>query len=328
MKLIITIDTEEDNWACYSTTENSVKNIEKIVHLQALFDRYGVKPTYLITYPVATNPSSVAIIKRILEDGKCEIGTHCHPWNTPPFEEEINDRNSMLCNLPEELQFRKLEQLHEAIFKNFGISPVSFRAGRWGFSKSVARALARLGYRVDTSVTPYTDWSVYHGPNFSDFRLKPYRFDPESCLLPQPGGKLLQVPATIGYLQGNFELCHRLSQHFESAFYKKLHLKGILSRLGLLNKVWLSPEQFDAGSMKKLSGHIMNKNLPCLNMGFHSTALMYGLSPFVTCREEEADFLRRIDDFLHYSVDSGFKSMTLSHFEKHFCTLPENNLNS
>ena len=30
MKLIVTIDTEEDNWAHYSATNNPVSNIERI----------------------------------------------------------------------------------------------------------------------------------------------------------------------------------------------------------------------------------------------------------------------------------------------------------
>lgn len=83
MKLIITIDTEEDNWSRYSATDNPVENIERIVPLQQLFDEFGVRPTYLVDYPVATNPKSVSVFKRILEEGKYEIGMHCHPWNTP-----------------------------------------------------------------------------------------------------------------------------------------------------------------------------------------------------------------------------------------------------
>ena len=65
-KLVVTIDTEEDSWNPYSAEENTVKNVERIIPLQKLFDEYGVTPTYMVTYPVATNPRSVAILKRIL----------------------------------------------------------------------------------------------------------------------------------------------------------------------------------------------------------------------------------------------------------------------
>ena len=121
MKFIVTIDTEEDNWDKYSRSDNPVENLKKIIPLQKIFDRYGVRPTYLISYPVATDPGCIEILKCILDQGRCEIGTHCHPWNTPPFDEEINEHNSMLSNLPESLVLQKLQSLHEVICQNFGV---------------------------------------------------------------------------------------------------------------------------------------------------------------------------------------------------------------
>ena len=50
MKFIITIDTEEDNWDKYSRTDNPVENLKKIIPLQKIFDRYGVRPTYIGLY--------------------------------------------------------------------------------------------------------------------------------------------------------------------------------------------------------------------------------------------------------------------------------------
>src|SRR3989344_4183211 len=126
MYLIITIDAEEDNWGSFSPTSYTLENIYKIPELQALFDKFNVKPAYLLTYPVATDKKAISIFKKILEHDKCEIGAHCHPWNTPPFEEETSARNSMMCNLSADLQYRKLQNLHETIKNNFGIEPVSF----------------------------------------------------------------------------------------------------------------------------------------------------------------------------------------------------------
>ncbi|TAK08329.1 MAG: WalW protein, partial [Candidatus Manganitrophaceae bacterium] len=67
MKLIITIDTEEDNWGSYRSTGMTLENIKRIPVLQQLFDAYQVKPTYLITHTVATDEASVAILKPILD---------------------------------------------------------------------------------------------------------------------------------------------------------------------------------------------------------------------------------------------------------------------
>jgi len=89
MKLIITIDTEEDSWNRYSRTENPCNNIEQLVPLQELIDSYNVIPTYLLTLPVVNDKRSQSILKKIVSEGKCEIGTHCHPWNTPPFTENL-----------------------------------------------------------------------------------------------------------------------------------------------------------------------------------------------------------------------------------------------
>ena len=79
MKLIITIDTEEDNWGQFDAQKFTVENIERIPILQDLFDSFGFKPTYLLSYPVATNDRAISILKSILDRDRCEIGNHCHP---------------------------------------------------------------------------------------------------------------------------------------------------------------------------------------------------------------------------------------------------------
>ena len=312
MKLIVTIDTEEDSWATYSPTVNPVKNIERLVPLQQLFDRYEVRPTYLVTYPVVTKPESMAILKRILDQGKCEIGMHCHPWNTPPFDEEINDFNSLLCNLPEPLVRSKLENLHNAIVHAFGITPVSFRAGRWGFSPAVARTLAELGYLVDSSVSPFVDWSEYFGPDYSNFPLHPYRFDPDEIKIPNERGSLMEIPATVGFLQNDFKGCQRLARALENGVLQKLRLKGLLSKLGVLNKAWLSPELNSSDDMIRLAKRLRGMQYPCLNMSFHSTSLLAGMSPFVQDRADEEKFIEKIEKFLIFSVEAGFQPVTLS----------------
>ena len=311
MKLVITIDTEEDNWNRYSTTNNPVKNIEYILRLQRLFDQYQVKPTYLISYPVATDERSGEILKEIADQKKCEIGMHCHPWNTPPFEEEISDYNSMLCNLPEALVLKKLTVLHETICEKFNITPVSFRAGRWGFGSAVARAIHKLGYHIDTSVSPFVNWNQYHGPDFRRFRLHPYRFEPDDIAIPEKNGPLLEIPATVGFLQGNYSFCQQCTEYIETNIGKKLRIKGILGRLGLLNKVWLSPELSDAGRMIKLADRMNKMSYPSLTMSFHSTSLMAGLSPFVKNRDDESLFMQTIETFLIHAVNSGWTGVTL-----------------
>lgn len=308
MKLIITIDTEEDNWGDYTPTGHTLENIEYIPRLQELFDRYDVKPTYLITYPVAADDRSVSLLRGIMESGGCEIGTHCHPWNTPPFEEIANAENSMLCNLPMDLQFRKLKTLHETIVRNFEITPVSFRAGRWGSSREVLLNLCRLGYRLDTSVTPYTDWTSYYGPDMS-------KYTPETFQFTNGEGKsdasLLEIPATVGFLQKDFALSNAVFNMAHHPSLRQFRLVGILDRLKIVNKVWLSPERSNGQQMISLAKRMLKNNYQFINMVFHSSTLKAGLTPFVKSIDDEKRFLGNLEEFLVFSKDTGIESIKL-----------------
>lgn len=315
MKLVITIDTEEDNWGVYTRSGHTLENIGRIPGLQQIFDEFRVKPTYLVTYAVATDPTSVSILKKIFDEGKCDIGTHCHPWNTPPFspvEEEQTEWNSMLCNLPSELQFNKIRSLHEAIRRHFGLEPICFRSGRWGYNGETARSLERLGYKIESSVLPYTDWTNESGPNFSEQTPKPYRFSPDGIFVESESGPLLQVPATVGYLQSNFKRSNQIFNLLLKEPTKRLRLLGLLDRLELLNKIWLSPENSSGKEMIKLARRMLKNQYPVINMFFHSPSLKAGLSPFVKTGDDERRFLRVIREFLAFVREEGIESIKLS----------------
>ena len=313
MKLVVTIDTEEDNWGKFSPTGHTLRNIDRIPGLQEVFDACGVKPTYLITYPVATDPGSIALFRELERSGRCEIGTHCHPWNTPPFEEALSEENSMLCNLSPDLQYRKLRTLHDTIIRNFGLTPRSFRSGRWGYDESVAKNLSLLGYRVDTSITPYTDWKEYHGRDFSEYAPEPFRVTPGNGKTGgAPGHALVEIPATIAYAQKDFFRCNRVHKALSRKPVSRLRLIGILDRLNMLNKIWLSPEQSDGIEMIRLASGLIRKNYRVINMFFHSTTLVAGLTEYVRTPRDEKRFLGRIREFLTFINDAGIESIGLS----------------
>jgi hypothetical protein len=309
MHLAVTIDTEEDNWSDYDS-KPVLSNIPKLRELQRLFDRYGVRPTYLVSYPVAADKESVSILRTFLEDGRCEIGAHLHTWNTPPFEEEKIVRNTMLFNLEKGLQRKKIESLHGKIHEGFRIEPVTFRSGRWGFDQSVAENLHRFGYRVDTSVSPYMNWNRCHGPDFSRRTPMPQKicFDPNGS----PDSHILEVPATIGFLQEDFDLCNSCLQTISNSGLKHLRLRGILDRLHIINKVWLSPESDDADKMVRLAKMFIKKGYSILNMFFHSPSLRYGLTHFTRTEEEEKRLIGRIREFLEFKERSNMGSVTMS----------------
>ena len=312
MNLVITIDTEEDNWGDFSSAGQTLENIERIPRLQALFDAYNVKPTYLITYPVATDDKSIELFMEMEESGRCEIGSHCHPWNTPPFGEELNEKNSMLCNLNVDLQYQKMSCLHDTIVKNLDVQPISFRSGRWGYNQGVAENLLKLGYKVDTSITSYTDWRDYHGPDFSDISPRPFRFSCKDIFKETIDGHLIEIPATIGFLQKNFETRNLLMKKLSKRPLNRFRIIGILHKMNLLNKVWLSPEMSDSKQMIKLTECLMKKDYEVINMFFHSTTLKSGLNQFVKTESDEKQFIQRVKEFLVFAKDNGVESIKLS----------------
>lgn len=312
MNLVITIDTEEDDWATYRREGSGLGNIERIPILQRLFDDFRVRPTYLIDYPVATDPRSSALFRELAKDGRCEIGAHCHPWNTPPFREEISPRNTMMCNLDPGLQYEKIRALHEAISENVGVVPACFRAGRWGFGAGVAGAVARLGYRIDTSVTPYTDWTRYGGPDFSEETPGMKRIHGDGADSPGVHGGLLEVPTTIGFLQRDFQRSNRLYRRITRPAWKKTRMLGLLDRLKLLNKVWLSPENSGTAEMIGLTRAMAGNDYPVVNLTFHSPSLVEGLTPFVRGVGDAERFLRKIREYLSFARSEGIASIVLS----------------
>lgn len=310
--LFITIDTEEDLWGEYRAENNPVENVSNIPALQRLFDRFGAIPTYLVNWAVVSDATACGTLRRVADEGHCEIGTHCHPWNTPPFEEELGPRNSMLCNLPSQLVSKKLENLHSLIANRMSSAPTSFRAGRWGFNQHVAQSLDQLGYTVDTSVSPTMNWSRDGGPDFTNAPNHPYRFDPTDVLKENSRGTLLEVPPTIGFWQRDHrKQVARRSRH-SLGMSRRLHILGILDRMRVLNHRWLSPEQSSASDMIQLAKTAVGEGRNVLNMCFHSNSLLPGATPFARNAAERDRLLDRVRLFLEFAAGSGFTFAPLS----------------
>jgi len=319
IKLFITIDTEEDKWGDYTSTEGTVENINQLPLLQKIFNQYGAIPTYLINYPVATSLSSIQTLSSFLNDGTCEIGTHCHPWNTPPFIEELNRKNSMMCHLPYELLYEKMDFLHEAIKSNFGVSPITFRAGRWGFNETVARCLVEFGYKVDTSISPFVDWTPNCGPNYLNAHTQSYYFNPDNIFKPvcNDSRTIFEVPPTIGYLQKSSRLRKFLQNRLGKEPFTQLRLLGILNRLRFLNFHWLSPELSTGEEMVSLAKSFVKNGHTFLNMSFHSNSMLPGKNPFVRTEEDLKNFLNRIEVLLKYAVEQNYDFLPLADSCKH-----------
>lgn len=87
--LYVVVDTEaEFDWSePFKRSLTSVTAMRHVERGQAIFDQYGLRPVYVVDYPVASRPEGWGPLKAIMDRGGCEIGAHLHPWTSPPFGE-------------------------------------------------------------------------------------------------------------------------------------------------------------------------------------------------------------------------------------------------
>ena len=279
--LIVSLDTEEDNW--YRSRDGvTLENIGELRRQARFFERLGVRPTYFTTYTVATDPRAADTMREVGNSGRAEIAAHLHPWNTPPLEEEFCPRNSMVKNLPAPLQLSKLRRLTEALEQAFGHMPTAFRAGRYGLGRDTVAALIACGYGIDSSVNPFLDLQpVDDGPTFVGAPLVPYRLAPDRDVRePAPDGALLEIPLSYGFNHGPFRLWSFTRRLLESVPWRWLHLDGIASRTGFVRRLSLTPEFQSVSAMLTLSARLLEHGVRHLHVTWHTPSLMPGLSPF------------------------------------------------
>src|ERR1700704_1917259 len=159
--LSVVIDTEEEfDWSApFDARATATENIKYQPLAQEIMDRHGVIPTYVVDYPVANTPSAYSVLRAIADSGRCEIGAHLHPWVNPPHEGPIDEFHSYPGNLPEHLEREKLARLPARIEQSFGQRPRIYKAGRYGLGPASFQSMASLGFEIDASIVPRTDFS-------------------------------------------------------------------------------------------------------------------------------------------------------------------------
>jgi hypothetical protein len=277
-RFTIFVDTEEEfDWSQPpSRTARSTAAAESLPHIHRHLRTRGVAPVYLVDHPIASDPRSVATLREYLERDECAIGTQLHPWVNPPFDEELNPRNSFAGNLPAALERAKLERLTALIEDAFGRRPLVYRAGRYGVGPHTAATLDALGYRADVSVRALFDYRAEGGPDFSDVRPVPYRVADTG---------LVEIPLTAAYL--GLLRTHGASLHRLAGAVPRL--RGVLARAGLLNRVALTPEGMPLAEAKQAVERLLDEGLQLFSISFHSPSAEPGHTPYV---RDQADLAR------------------------------------
>jgi hypothetical protein len=295
--LFVVLDTEEEfDWnAPLSRERTGVDHLLRIHRLQDLFDRFGVRPTYVVDYPVATQPNGYRPLRDIADSGRCTIGAHLHPWVTPPLDEPVTGPNSFTCNLPPTLQRRKIETVCSAIQDNFGHMPRVYKAGRYGIGAASLRVLEDLGFEVDQSIMPRFDFSTEQGPSFADYSSEPFFFGER---------RLLALPGTCEFLGAAGAAAPALYRLASSPRWSWTRLAGVLTRLRIADRLLLSPEGYTASEMKRVAKTLTDGGLRTLTMTLHSPSVEPGHTPYVRTERDLERFLDTIESFFDYFMGS------------------------
>lgn len=299
VKLVVSIDVEEDNWKPREEGLG-VENVEELPKLAAFFARLGVRATYFTAYQVAIRPRAAAVVREIVSDGTAEVGAHLHPWNTPPFHGPRPRHATMLVHYPADQQLSKIRHLTETIESTIGVLPTSFRAGRFGLGSDTLPALITCGYETDSSVTPYIDWSdADHGPDFMGAPVDVYRLGGKrDVCIPVPDGPLVEVPVSAGFTRFAPQSWPGVERWLTGPSARRLGVAGLCARTGLVRRVILSPETTSVRDMLALSRALLEGGVAHLHLFFHSSSLSPGLTPFARTRADVERIYRRIEEYL------------------------------
>lgn len=290
-QLIIVIDTEEEfDWSLpVERCNTSVVHMEWIDRCQDIFNEYQIKPCYVIDYPIASQEIGCRLLKSYHQQGQCEIGAHLHPWVNPPFTEALIPRHTYPGNLPDPLEYEKLKNLKALIDREFSQNTTIYKAGRYGFGPRTEHILQQLGFTIDVSVCPPVDYRADGGPDYRTYSDRPFWFGEQ---------KLLEIPVTGGFVgsAGRFSpTIYQWAQQFKAA-----KLPGILSRLGIVDRLMLSPEGFSSKEHLKLTRYLYQQGSRIFTWSFHSPSMLPGHTVYVRSDAQLQQFLgefRRYFDF-------------------------------
>lgn len=320
--LSVTIDTESD-WL--DKAANTLENLKSLETLTKLFDRYGIIPTYLITYEVAVHKEYAAMLKQLQNSGLCEIGTHLHVWSTPPFANDNGNGvdegliDGIQSELSDEEFYSKMETLHRTVTEVFGKAPTSHRAGRWAIDMRTIKWLSDNGYICDTSVCPRTDWTGAKGVREN---IKTNTFNaPETPYLPNVSDltkaegdrvNLAEMPVTFIKASSVF-----------GSYSTKLskNINGLFRNMGarVHKEMLLRPSYYmPANTFAKVCRHLFSDGQRFYTMMFHSSECWPGTSPQSKTDKRHKMLMHRLEAGLKEAQEAGLKGIGVTQAAQEF----------
>lgn len=297
--LVVVVDTEEEfDWSgSFDRRNTGVGHMRSIDALQDVFDAASIVPLYVVDEPIASQAVSRDPLRRFLADGRCEIGAHLHPWVSPPFEEEVNARNSYPGNLPRDLERAKIASLARSIETAFGAAPRAYKAGRYGAGPNTAAILEELEFEVDLSPCPPFDFGADGGPDWSGFPCEPFWIGPHA--------RILSIPNTGAYVGFVKDGAHGLYRLATSRALRFARVPGILARMRALERLFLSPEGYSFDDLRRLTLALVHRGVATFTFSLHSPSVMPGCTPYVrnaSDRDKFLDTCRRYFEFFRDEI--------------------------
>lgn len=311
--LIVSVDVEADRPRGEVQARTTLRNLEGLGRLHRLCERFGVPPSYLVSYPALNEADALA---QWHADGACEIGALLEPWTTPPFdanEDRLIPRTA--AELPASTVAEKVARLTEALTERFGARPRSHRAAGLGLNGALLQCLERLDYRVDSSVAPFVlregcgvDWrDAPEGPYFPD-RQQPVN---------RGTSPILEVPQSVGW---DRELLPAVARGLVHAPARVRRLSARASQhLPVPQIIHLDPSVTELKPLRRLAHRIAERGLPCLNLTLRSPQCWPGESAACPEPADVEALFERIEGLLRYVVDElRATPRTLSGFAEHY----------
>ena len=292
-RLLVIVDAEEEfDWnQPFSRANTHIRTIAAQIQADRIFAQYGLVPTYAVDYPVASQAAGFEPLRDLMLSGRCDIGAQLHPWVTPPHEEELCEANSYANNLPPELERRKIEQLTDTIERNFGRRPVVYRAGRYGAGSATLGILEELGYRIDCSVLPGLNLHPA-APDYSGATAQPY------WLGSSP--RVLEIPVTVGTVGLAGRAGEALYRNLASPLGLSLKVPAIAARLGIVERIRLTPEGSTLEECKQLTRTMLRDGARVFVVSYHSPSLEPGHTPYVRDAKERDRFLAWLTGYFEF----------------------------
>jgi len=293
---MVTIDTEVDKdpqWRISQpvTFRSVTEGVPRA--FSPLFDRYGVVPTYFLSPEVMEDADSVGVLRSL--GARAELATHLHSEFIEPERRLFRDNmagqraDALQRQYSAEIEAAKLSNLTRQFGDCFGYAPTAFRAGRYGLSDSTLEILARLGYVVDSSITPGLCWQYREGVvDFRSWEARPTWID-------TPAGRVLEMPISIRPGSPLARWIRNLPAP----------LDRLLQRAGgrRARYMWLRP----SWNGKSMVQYVKESSETFLNLMLHSMEVIPGASPYARSAAQAQRILDAMDGLFEYCAARGYQ---------------------